>query len=62
MNESLCGECIHVQTIQNARGSNFYLCNLAKTQIQFNKYPRQPVRQCVGFQISQNEFSHNPSK
>jgi hypothetical protein len=45
----LCGDCLHSQRIQSARGSTFYRCKLADTDPTFPKYPRLPVVHCAGY-------------
>jgi hypothetical protein len=45
----LCQICIHARTVENARGSIFYLCKLSETDSRFEKYPRLPVVSCTGF-------------
>jgi hypothetical protein len=40
---------VHQKLIRNTRGSSFSLCELAKTDPRFPKYPRLPVLQCAGF-------------
>lgn len=49
MAEGLCGRCQHQRTVTSARGSTFVLCNLAKTDPSYPKYPRLPVLSCAGF-------------
>lgn len=46
----LCAVCRHVRVIQSARGSTFLMCNLAKTDPRFAKYPALPVLRCSGFE------------
>jgi hypothetical protein len=46
----LCASCGHVKVIQSAKGSLFVLCNLAKTDPHFHKYPVLPVLHCLGYQ------------
>jgi hypothetical protein len=45
----LCASCEHVKVITSAKGSHFVLCDLAKTDPRFAKYPRLPVFNCPGF-------------
>ena len=49
-NIGLCARCCHVETIVSARGSTFYLCQLALTDPRFSKYPTLPVLACEGYQ------------
>lgn len=46
---SLCIECTHVKIVTSEKGSTFYLCQLARTDPRFPKYPPQPVVACSGF-------------
>ena len=46
----LCASCAHVRIIENDRGSRFYLCELAKIDPRFPRYPRLPVIACGGWQ------------
>jgi hypothetical protein len=46
----LCDACRHQKLIRNTRGSTFSLCERAKTDKRFAKYPPIPVVRCVGFQ------------
>ncbi len=46
----LCETCRHVKVIHSSRGSDFYLCRLALTDLLFQKYPTLPVLQCSGYE------------
>lgn len=46
----LCPACAHVKVIQSAKGSTFYLCERARTDPRFVKYPPQPVLVCAGYE------------
>jgi hypothetical protein len=46
----LCADCRHVQRIESARGSTFYLCKRAASDPEFSKYPRLPVLHCRGYE------------
>ena len=48
----LCATCRHVEPIVSARGSTFYLCQLALTDPTFPKYPTLPVIECEGYEPS----------
>jgi hypothetical protein len=48
----LCARCRHGRTIESARGSTFTLCQKAKTDPAFPKYPRLPVVRCRGFEAT----------
>jgi hypothetical protein len=41
---------MHLRTTANARGSVFMMCEKAKVDARFTKYPPQPVRACQGFE------------
>jgi hypothetical protein len=60
----LCRNCSNARVINNARGSAFYLCELAGTNPRFPKYPRLPVLRCEGYRpISAHQaFEENSSK
>lgn len=45
----LCGSCVHQKVVGNTRGSSFSMCELAKTDARFAKYPRIPVERCPGW-------------
>jgi hypothetical protein len=45
----LCQTCQHATVIANDRGSTFYLCERAKTDARFPRYPRLPVVACIGY-------------
>ena len=45
----LCASCENVRRITSDRGSQFYLCELSKTDPRFPKYPRLPVLKCSGY-------------
>jgi hypothetical protein len=45
----LCATCVHVRVVESAKGSQFVLCELSKTDARFPKYPRLPVLVCVGY-------------
>jgi hypothetical protein len=44
----LCARCMHARRVVSARGSTFWLCERAKTDSRFSKYPRLPVVACIG--------------
>lgn len=46
----LCATCIHVQRIESARGSRFYLCERSRTDARYARYPRLPVLTCAGYE------------
>ncbi|MCB0208531.1 MAG: hypothetical protein KDJ52_04360 [Anaerolineae bacterium] len=46
----LCVTCQHIKIIKSSRGSTFIMCNLAKTDPRFRKYPPLPVIACPGYE------------
>jgi hypothetical protein len=46
----LCDSCIHQRIIRNTRGSSFSLCERSRTEPEFPRYPRLPVRECRGYE------------
>jgi hypothetical protein len=48
----LCLTCAHARSIRSAKGSEFWLCELSKTNSRFKKYPPLPIVQCAGFSAS----------
>ena len=46
----LCDSCVHQKLIHNTRGSTFSLCERAKVDDRFPKYPRLPVVRCAGYE------------
>ena len=52
----LCGSCQHVERVDSARGSTFYLCTLSYTDPAFKRYPTLPLRVCSGYQASTARF------
>lgn len=49
MATGLCDDCVHQKLIGNTRGSTFSLCERAKLDPAYPKYPRLPVLQCEGY-------------
>lgn len=45
----LCDACRHQRLVPNTRGSVFSLCERSRTEPDFPRYPRIPVRECRGF-------------
>ena len=52
---SLCESCDHMKEVVSGKGSRFLLCQRAATDRRFEKYPPQPVAQCVGFDRKEEE-------
>jgi hypothetical protein len=48
----LCARCEYAQAVRSSRESVFVLCCLAANDARFAKYPRLPVRYCVGFELA----------
>jgi hypothetical protein len=46
----LCDRCRYQRIIRNTRGSSFSLCERAREDDRFEKYPRLPVLRCPGFE------------
>ena len=46
----LCAECRHASRHGNTRGSEFWRCLRAETDLRFPRYPRLPVRECPGYE------------
>jgi hypothetical protein len=51
----LCAHCQWMRLITSDRGSVFYLCGRAAGDPRFAKYPRLPVRECIGYQAVTSE-------
>ena len=47
----LCDSCRHQRVVRNTRGSAFSLCERSRTEPDFPKYPRVPVRACSGYEL-----------
>jgi hypothetical protein len=45
----LCETCVHVRSVDSAKGSTFLLCTLSVTDPRFPKYPRLPILSCNGY-------------
>ena len=48
MRAGLCDSCRHQRVVRNTRGSAFSLCERAKAEPEYAKYPRIPVLACPG--------------
>jgi hypothetical protein len=46
----LCPDCAHVRRIVSAKGAVFWLCERAKGDARFPRYPAQPRMVCPGFE------------
>jgi hypothetical protein len=47
----LCAACRHARRIESQRGSVFLLCERAREDPTFMKYPPLPVLECGGFEV-----------
>ena len=56
----LCANCVHCRVI-TARRSRFYFCERSATDPAFPRYPRLPVRVCVGFEARADYESGPPN-
>jgi hypothetical protein len=45
----LCATCAHARVIESDRGSRFYMCERARTDTRFPRYPPLPVAACIGY-------------
>ena len=45
----LCASCLHCTKVESSRGSVFLLCELARRDMRFARYPRLPVLSCPGY-------------
>jgi hypothetical protein len=49
----LCDSCVHQKVVRNTRGSAFSMCLRSRSEPdRYPKYPRLPVRACVGYLTS----------
>lgn len=46
----LCPECVHVRKVVSAKGSVFWMCERARDDARFPRYPVQPRMECPGFE------------
>jgi hypothetical protein len=56
----LCSNCVHCRVIM-ARRSSFYLCERSATDPAFPRYPRLPVRDCVGYEPRKEDEANRGS-
>ena len=52
MAPSLCVSCERVRKVVTPKGSTFLLCEHARVDRRYPKYPPQPVRSCEAFRPS----------
>ena len=55
MQAGLCDTCRHQKLIRSGRGSVFSMCLRSKTEPEYPKYPRLPVRECGGYERRASE-------
>jgi hypothetical protein len=58
MEQGLCAICLHARRITSDRGSVFVMCDRARTNPAFPRYPRLPVLGCSGFDRIINSMPH----
>jgi hypothetical protein len=46
----LCAVCRHSRRVRSAKGSEFWLCQAAATDLRLQKYARLPVLDCLAFE------------
>ncbi|MGH7965962.1 MAG: hypothetical protein ACRERD_29785 [Candidatus Binatia bacterium] len=46
----LCADCRYRREIVSGKGSRFFYCLRAETDMQYPRYPRLPVLHCTGYQ------------
>ena len=52
MKSGLCDSCEHQKLVRSGLGSVFSMCLRHRTEPErYPKYPRIPVRECVGYSI-----------
>ena len=56
----LCSDCVHCRVI-TARRSRFYFCERSTSDPAFPRYPRLPVRVCVGYEPREDEAADPPT-
>jgi hypothetical protein len=56
----LCASCLHLRITGNRRGSQFFLCELSKTDARFRRYPPLPVLHCAGFEPRSDSADGSP--
>ena len=53
-NVGLCADCVNARIVESDRGAVFWRCELSARDPRFPKYPRLPVRECSGYQKSED--------
>jgi hypothetical protein len=49
----LCGTCVHAKLNETHRGTAYLRCTRAAWDDRLPRYPRLPVRECVGYEAGQ---------
>jgi hypothetical protein len=57
----LCATCHYMERTETRRGSVFYRCLRAQTDLSFARYPPLPVWQCHGYQPQATEDAQDVS-
>jgi len=55
MNPSLCESCHHMKEVISGKAARFLLCQKYAADNRFQKYPPQPIVQCLGFEQNRGE-------
>jgi len=55
MIQSLCNTCFHRKEIGSGKGSRFLMCEKSQTDRRFQKYPPQPIIECIGYEESRED-------
>lgn len=62
IDRGLCDYCSHQRLVPNTRGSVFSMCERAKDDPRYAKYPRIPVLACPGFERSPEGEGTDPGR
>jgi len=46
----LCDTCRHQRIVRTTRGSEFSLCERSRSEPEYPRYPRLPVKSCRGYE------------
>ncbi len=60
MIQSLCKTCSHRKEVVSGKGARFLLCEKSQTDRRFQKYPPQPIIECIGYVESKEDKGHSP--
>jgi len=53
-NVGLCADCVNARIVESDRGAVFWRCELSASDLRFPKYPRLPVRECSGYERTED--------